>query len=57
MPIDFSCPSCHKSFRVKDELAGKAGKCSQCGSAKISHTACKACGYYGGRQVLNVALS
>jgi len=31
MPIDFSCPSCRKSFRVKDELAGKAGKCSQCG--------------------------
>lgn len=37
--------------------ASPLGKCSQCGSAKISHTACTSCGYYGGRQVLTVSLS
>lgn len=31
-------------------------KCGQCGSAKLSHIVCKACGYYKGRQVLTVAL-
>jgi len=29
-------------------------KCSQCGSATPSHRACRACGYYKGRQVLTV---
>ena len=37
--------------------APQLGKCNQCGSAKRSHTACPACGYYKGRQVLTVALS
>jgi large subunit ribosomal protein L32 len=37
--------------------AAQLGTCSQCGSAKIPHTACRACGYYGGRQVLTVSLS
>jgi large subunit ribosomal protein L32 len=32
-------------------------KCGQCGSAVIPHTACPSCGYYGGRQVLNVELA
>jgi hypothetical protein len=31
MPIDFSCSACGKNYRVKDELAGKTAKCSQCG--------------------------
>ncbi len=30
MSIDFACPSCQKKYRVKDELAGKAAKCSKC---------------------------
>jgi hypothetical protein len=30
MPIDFSCSACGKNYRVKDELAGKTAKCSQC---------------------------
>jgi len=34
MAIDFSCPSCQKSYRVKDELAGKTAQCSAC-SAKM----------------------
>ncbi len=29
-------------------------KCGQCGSATPSHRACRACGYYKGRQVLTV---
>ncbi len=30
MPINFSCPNCHKPLRVKDELAGKKGPCPHC---------------------------
>jgi hypothetical protein len=30
MPINFSCPNCHKLLRVKDELAGKKGPCPHC---------------------------
>lgn len=30
MPIEFSCPSCAKKYRVKDELAGKSAKCADC---------------------------
>jgi large subunit ribosomal protein L32 len=28
--------------------------CSQCGSAKLPHTACDTCGTYNGRAVLDV---
>lgn len=34
--------------------APKLAKCPQCGAAARSHTACPACGYYKGRQVLTV---
>ncbi len=34
--------------------AAKLGKCTQCGAAAISHTACPSCGYYKGRQVLTI---
>jgi len=34
--------------------APKLGKCPQCGGAILAHTACAACGYYKGRQVLTV---
>jgi hypothetical protein len=30
MPIKFPCPSCKKWVTVKDELAGKKGRCSSC---------------------------
>ena len=35
MTIEVKCPNpdCAKVFKVKDELAGKKGKCSQCGTA------------------------
>lgn len=33
------------------------GKCNQCSSAKLPHTACPTCGYYKGRQVLTVNLA
>lgn len=32
MSIRVSCPSCSASFKVKDEYAGKRGKCPQCGN-------------------------
>jgi large subunit ribosomal protein L32 len=28
--------------------------CSKCGKLRLSHTVCKNCGYYKGREVLNV---
>ncbi|MBA2585768.1 MAG: 50S ribosomal protein L32 [Chthoniobacterales bacterium] len=34
--------------------APQMNKCTQCGSTVASHTACPACGYYKGRQVLTV---
>jgi serine/threonine protein kinase len=30
--ICFACPGCRKQFKVKDELAGKKGKCPGCGA-------------------------
>ncbi|MEZ6048611.1 MAG: hypothetical protein R3C11_24150 [Planctomycetaceae bacterium] len=30
MPISFSCPKCGRSFSVRDELAGRAGRCNSC---------------------------
>ncbi|HXY37302.1 MAG TPA: hypothetical protein VEI07_23945 [Planctomycetaceae bacterium] len=33
MTITFACPSCGRQIRVKDEAAGKSGKCNDCGSA------------------------
>jgi len=38
-------------------LPPQLGKCTQCGSAKRSHTVCPHCGYYRGRQILTVELS
>ena len=31
--IEFSCPSCDRKFRVKDEYAGKTARCKECGAA------------------------
>jgi predicted Zn finger-like uncharacterized protein len=31
MPVEFTCPECHRGYRVKDELAGKTAKCGKCG--------------------------
>ena len=31
MPIDVECKNCGKTLKLKDELAGKKGKCPQCG--------------------------
>jgi predicted Zn finger-like uncharacterized protein len=33
MAIRATCGACNSSFRVKDELAGKLGKCPRCGEA------------------------
>ena len=40
-----------RSHKVK-VVASK--KCPQCGAAQESHRVCHACGFYRGRQVLNV---
>ncbi|NOY43406.1 MAG: hypothetical protein GXP26_16425 [Planctomycetes bacterium] len=32
MAIEFSCSSCQKNYRVKDELAGKTADCTACGT-------------------------
>jgi len=37
--------------------APKLNKCGQCGSTVPGHTACGACGYYKGRQVLTISAS
>lgn len=29
-------------------------KCSKCGEYVLSHRVCKACGYYGGREIFKV---
>jgi len=29
-------------------------KCGECGSTVPSHIACPSCGYYNGRQILNI---
>ena len=34
--------------------APKLSQCPQCGASVHGHTACPACGYYKGRQVLTV---
>src|SRR5262245_5789732 len=31
MPITLECPGCKATLQVPDELAGKQGKCVQCG--------------------------
>ncbi|MAD80571.1 MAG: M48 family metalloprotease [Pirellulaceae bacterium] len=33
MPIQFNCPLCDASFRVKDELGGKQASCKKCGGS------------------------
>src|ERR1700752_336097 len=30
MTIEFDCPSCRKTYKVRDELAGKKATCSAC---------------------------
>ena len=32
MSISFKCPKCRKPFKVGDKLAGRQGKCPDCGS-------------------------
>lgn len=39
MPISFECPACQRKYQVRDELAGKAAKCSCGQSLSIPHAA------------------
>jgi large subunit ribosomal protein L32 len=41
-----------RSHQALNKRTTKA--CSQCGKAVMPHRVCKACGYYGGREVINV---
>lgn len=46
-----------KQLRRRSHMALKARnlmKCAQCGKAIQPHTACKFCGYYKGKEVVNV---
>ena len=46
-----------KQLRRRSHLAlkpKKLVKCSHCGREGLSHAVCKFCGYYKGREVLNV---
>lgn len=41
--------------RAHDRLAVKSDSvCPQCGASVLPHRACRACGYYKGRQVIEV---
>lgn len=47
-----------KQGRRRSHLALKAkslAKCNNCGKVKKGHVICKACGYYRGRMVIDVA--
>ncbi|MBC8106099.1 MAG: hypothetical protein H7Z14_05880 [Anaerolineae bacterium] len=35
MPIDFNCQGCGKHYRVRDELAGRAAQCKNCGQKMV----------------------
>ena len=35
-------------------LATRTAKCDHCGQEKLPHTMCRNCGYYAGRQVVDV---
>ena len=43
------------SKRSHQTLVPTAGACPQCGAPKELHRVCGSCGYYAGRQVLNVS--
>lgn len=46
-----------KRNRVRSHHALKPAKffaCSHCGQAKLPHVICENCGWYGGRQVIDV---
>ena len=38
----------------KNVMSPSLGKCSKCGSPKLTHVACETCGFYGDRKVLNI---
>jgi hypothetical protein len=35
MTIAFSCPECDKTFKVSDDMAGRKGKCNNCGATML----------------------
>lgn len=47
----------YKTFQNKARKrllsATALSKCGQCGDMRLSHTACKSCGYYKGRVVVD----
>jgi large subunit ribosomal protein L32 len=45
-----------KGQRRSHQALGQPGlsQCPNCGAANIAHTVCRACGFYGGKQILKV---
>ncbi|MGH3545272.1 MAG: 50S ribosomal protein L32 [Mycobacteriales bacterium] len=40
---------------AEDAKNANPSPCSRCQAPKLSHTACPTCGYYNGRQVIDVS--
>ncbi len=44
-----------KRAKIYRAIAVPVSKCPNCGQPKLPHRVCLHCGYYGGKQVLEVA--
>jgi large subunit ribosomal protein L32 len=44
----------HRRARWMATVRPAPARCSRCSSPVQSHTVCRECGYYGGRQVLEI---
>ena len=57
LPGIVECPQCHEkklSHRVCKLSAPGIVKCPRCQQMKLAHRICKHCGYYDGKQVINM---
>ena len=49
-----ACPGYPECKNAKPLVTKTSAKCPKCGAAVLSHRVCKACGSYGGEQILEV---
>ena len=55
MPDDLiHCPACNFQLRLPHELYGTPVECPQCHARMVPHRVCPTCGFYAGRQVIEV---